>query len=505
MSRSDRPDLNPAALSESYPPPGEDSFDLDGDRLREECGVFGIFGHPEAAAITALGLHALQHRGQEAAGIVAFDGRRFSSERRLGLVGDHFSSHAVIERLPGNAAVGHVRYSTTGETILRNVQPLFAELDSGGFAVAHNGNLTNGITLRRELIKQGAIYQSTSDTEVILHLVARSRKGRILDRFIEGLRQLEGAYSLVALTNKKLIGVRDPLGIRPLVLGELDGHYIFASETCALDIIGARFIRDVENGEVVVISEKGIESHKPFPPQPARPCIFEYIYFARPDSIVHGRHVYDVRKQMGAQLARESGVEADVIVPVPDSGVPAAIGYAQASGIPFELGIVRNHYVGRTFIQPTQSVRELGVRLKHSANRSVVQGKRIVLIDDSIVRGTTSVKIVHMMREAGASEVHFRISSPPITHPDYYGIDTPRREKLLAATHSLDEMRRYIGCDSLAFLSVDGIYRAMGEEARNAARPQFTDHCFTGDYPTSLTDLGEEAGRRQLSLLAETA
>ena len=486
-------------------------FDPDADRLREECGVFGIFGHPEAAAITALGLHALQHRGQEAAGIVAFDGKRFSTERRMGLVGDHFSSRATIERLPGTAAVGHVRYSTTGETILRNVQPLFAELDTGGFAVAHNGNLTNGLALRRDLVRQGAIYQSTSDTEVILHLVARSRKGRILDRFIEGLRQIEGAYSLVALTNKKLIGVRDPLGIRPLVLGELDGCYILASETCALDIIGARFVRDIENGEIVVISEKtaenptGIESHKPFPPVPMRPCIFEYIYFARPDSVVHGRQVYDVRKRMGAELARESGIDADVVVPVPDSGVPAAIGYARESGIPFELGIVRNHYVGRTFIQPTQKIRENGVRLKHSANRSVVKGKRIVLIDDSIVRGTTSVKIVQMMREAGAAEVHFRISSPPITHPDYYGIDTPRREKLLAANHTLEEMRAMIGADSLAFLSVDGIYRAMGEDGRNNARPQFTDHCFTGDYPTQLTDLSEENGRKQLSLLAETA
>ncbi len=505
MIHSNRPAPRPDELSETFAPEPEDLIDLDADRLREECGVFGIFGHPDAAAITALGLHALQHRGQEAAGIVAFDGKRFSSERRLGLVGDHFSKQSTIERLPGNAAIGHVRYSTTGETILRNVQPLFAELDSGGFAVAHNGNLTNGISLRRELIKQGAIYQSTSDTEVILHLVARSRRGRILDRFIEGLRQLEGAYSLVAVTNKKLIGVRDPLGIRPLVLGELDGHYIFASETCALDIIGARFIRDVENGEVVVISESGIESHKPFPPQPMRPCIFEYIYFARPDSIVHGRPVYDVRKKMGAQLALESGVDADVIVPVPDSGVPAAIGYAAQSGIPFELGIIRNHYVGRTFIQPTQSIRELGVRLKHSANRSVVKNKRIVLIDDSIVRGTTSVKIVQMMRDAGAKEVHFRISSPPITHPDYYGIDTPSREKLLAATHSLEEMRRYIGCDSLAFLSVDGIYKAMGETERNAARPQFTDHCFTGDYPTTLTDISGENARSQLSLLAETA
>jgi amidophosphoribosyltransferase len=481
-----------------------DDFDLDGDRLREECGVFGIFGHPEAAAVTALGLHALQHRGQEAAGIVSFDGRRFNSERRLGLVGDHFSRASTMESLKGHAAVGHVRYSTTGETILRNVQPLFAELSSGGIAVAHNGNLTNALTLRRNLVREGAIYQSTSDTEVILHLVARSRKARIVERFVEALRGIEGAYALVALTNKKLIGARDPLGIRPLVLGMLDGHYILASETCALDIIGAHFVRDIENGEVIVISDEGIESIKPFGQQPARPCIFEYIYFARPDSIVHGRPVYDVRKKMGAQLALEMPVAADVVVPVPDSGVPAAIGYAQASGIPFELGIIRNHYVGRTFIQPTQSVRELGVRMKHSANRCVVEGKSIVLIDDSIVRGTTSVKIVRMMRDAGAREVHFRISSPPITHPDYYGIDTPERDKLLAANHSLEEMRAYVGCDSLAFLSVDGIYRAMGLKGRDPMRPQFTDHCFTGDYPTNLTDVREQSGRHQLSLLAET-
>jgi len=484
---------------------GFDEFDLDADRLREECGVFGIHGHPDAAAITALGLHALQHRGQEAAGIVSFDGHRFHSERRLGLVSDHFSKASTISRLPGNVAIGHVRYSTAGGTILRNVQPLFAELNSGGFAVAHNGNLTNALTLRRNLVRDGAIYQSTSDTEVILHLVSRSRKPRIMERFIEALRQIEGAYSLVGMTNKKLIGARDPLGIRPLVLGELDGHYILASETCALDIIGARFVRDIENGEVVIISEGGqIESIKPFPDVPARPCIFEYIYFARPDSVVHGRSVYDVRKSMGAQLAREAGVEADVIVPVPDSGVPAALGFARESGIPFELGIIRNHYVGRTFIQPTQSVRELGVRLKHSANRSVVEGKRIVLLDDSIVRGTTSVKIVRMMREAGAKEVHFRISSPPITHPDYYGIDTPERDKLLAATHNLEEMRDYIGCDSLAFLSVEGIYRAMGETGRNNACPQFTDHCFTGDYPTQLTDENSDGAKSQLSLLAET-
>jgi amidophosphoribosyltransferase len=480
----------------------EDGLDLEADRLREECGVFGIFGHPEAAAITALGLHALQHRGQEAAGIVAFDGHRFNSERRLGLVGDHFSKASTISRLPGTAAIGHVRYSTTGETILRNVQPLFAELNSGGFAIAHNGNLTNGLTLRRELVREGALYQSTSDTEAVLHLVARSRNPRLIDRFIEALCELEGAYSFVALTNKKLIGARDPLGIRPLVLGELDGHYILASETCALDIIGARFVRDIENGEIVVISEEGIESLHPFPRVPMRPCIFEYIYFARPDSIVHGKSVYEVRKAMGAELAREMPVEADVIVPVPDSGVSAAIGYAQISGIPFELGIIRNHYVGRTFIQPTQSVRELGVRLKHNVNRSVVAGKRVILIDDSIVRGTTSIKIVQMIREAGAKEVHFRISSPPITYPDYYGIDTPEREKLLAATHTLEEMRRYIGCDSLAFLSVEGTYRAMGENGRDPLRPQYSDHCFTGQYPTHLTDVSGET-KTQLSLLAE--
>ena len=478
------------------------AFDPDTDRLREECGVFGIFGHPDSAAITALGLHALQHRGQEAAGIVAYDGQRFHSERRMGLVGDNFSRREVMERLIGDMAIGHVRYSTTGETVLRNVQPLFAELEGGGFAVAHNGNLTNGLTLRRNLIRDGAICQSTTDTEAIVHLVARSRKSRIMERFTDALRQLEGAYSLVALTNKKLIGARDPLGIRPLVLGELDGAYILASETCALDIIGAKFVRDIENGEVVVITEEGVESLKPFPAQQMRPCIFEYIYFARPDSIVHGRSVYDVRKKMGEQLALESHVDCDIVIPVPDSGVPAALGYAQKCGLPFEFGIIRNHYVGRTFIQPTQSIRENGVRMKHSANRGVIEGKRVLLIDDSIVRGTTSVKIVQMMRDAGAKEVHMRISSPPITHPDYYGIDTPDKTKLLAATTSLEGMRQFIGADSLAFLSVDGTYRAMGYDGRDPIRPQFTDHCFTGEYPTALTDLSAET-TRQLSLLAE--
>jgi amidophosphoribosyltransferase len=483
----------------------DDFYDDYGDTLREECGVFGIFGHPDAAAITALGLHALQHRGQEAAGITTYDGSRFHSERRLGLVGDAFSDGEAIKRLPGHIAVGHVRYSTTGETILRNVQPLFAELDGGGFAIAHNGNLTNGLTLRRQLIRDGAICQSTSDTEVMLHLVARSNRARFTERFVEALRAIEGAYAFVGLTNKKLVGARDPLGIRPLVLGELDGHPILTSETCALDIIGARHVRDIEPGEVIVFSSDKVETLRPFGMVPPRPCIFEYIYFARPDSIVGGRPVYQVRKTMGMQLATEAPADADVVVPVPDSGVPAAIGYAQASGIPYELGIIRNHYVGRTFIQPTQSIRDQGVRMKHSANRSVVEGKRIVLIDDSLVRGTTSVKIVRMMREAGAREVHFRISSPPITHPDYYGIDTPDRDKLLAATHDLEGMRRYIGADSLAFLSIDGIYRSMGFEGRDPMRPQFTDHCFTGEYPTPLTDRVGEVAPRQLSLLAEAS
>ena len=478
-------------------------FELNADRLREECGVFGIYGHPDAAALTALGLHALQHRGQEAAGIVSFDGERFQTERRLGLVGDHFSSEKVIGRLQGSSALGHVRYSTTGETILRNVQPLFAELAAGGLAVAHNGNLTNGLTLRRELISQGCICQSTSDTEVILHLVARSQKSRIVERYIDALRAIEGAYALVALTNKKLIGARDPHGIRPLILGELNGAYILCSETCALDIIGAKYIREIENGEVVVISDEGVESLRPFPKQPARPCIFEYIYFSRPDSMLGGRSIYEVRKAMGRELARESMLEADVVVPIPDSGVPAALGFAQETGIPFELGIIRNHYVGRTFIEPTQTIRSLGVKLKHNANRAVVKDKRVVLIDDSIVRGTTSVKIVRMMYEAGAKEVHMRISSPPIKHPDFYGIDTPEQKSLLAATHTLEEMRDYIGVTSLAFLSVDGVYRAVGYPARDNARPQFTDHCFTGDYPTHLTDLVGETRKQQLSLLAE--
>ncbi len=518
-----RPDAgappSPGVLPSARPRSGSDGDLLDegafsrygDDRLREECGVFGIFDYPEAAAMTALGLHALQHRGQEAAGITTYDGQQFHSERRLGLVGDNFNNKDVIGRLKGSLAIGHNRYSTTGEPALKNVQPLYADIDSGGFAVAHNGNLTNALTLRQELISSGAIFPSTSDTEVILHLLSRSKRRRIVDRFIEAIRQIEGAYALVGLTNDMLIGARDPIGIRPLVLGRVGDAYVLTSETCALDIVGATFEREIENGEVVVISKQGgktvIESHWPFGRRPARPCIFEYIYFARPDSIIGGRSVYDIRKQMGVQLARESPAPADVIVPIPDSGVPAAIGFSQQSGIPFELGIIRNHYVGRTFIEPSQQIRALGVKLKHSANRGVIEGRRIVLIDDSVVRGTTSKKIVQLMFDAGAREVHMRISSPPITHPDYYGIDTPRRKDLLAANMSLEEMRAFMGATSLAFLSVDGIYRSVGLAARDAGAPQFTDHCFTGEYPTELTDQNGHgqggAMPRQLSLLME--
>jgi amidophosphoribosyltransferase len=475
------------------------------DRLREECGVFGVFGHDDAAALTALGLHALQHRGQEAAGIVTFDGAHFHSERRLGLVGDNFNKADVIGRLKGHIALGHNRYSTTGDTVLRNVQPLFADLDTGGFAVAHNGNLTNALTLRRELISSGAICQSTSDTEVILHLISRSRRRRIVERFVDALLQIEGAYALVCLTNDMLIGARDPVGIRPLVLGRLGSAYVLTSETCALDIVGAEFVREIENGEIVVITKDGVESHRPFPRRPARPCIFEYIYFARPDSIVGGRNVYAMRKQMGVELARETPAAADVVIPIPDSGVPAAIGYAQESGMPFELGIIRNHYVGRTFIEPEQRIRQLGVKLKHSANAAAVRGNRIVLIDDSVVRGTTSKKIVQMMFEAGARAVHFRVACPPIAHPDFYGIDTPRTGELLAANMGVEEMCRFMGATSLAFLSVDGVYRALGYERRDARHPQFTDHCFTGDYPTSLTDQHGPAHVGQLSLLTEVS
>ncbi|MFS2152305.1 amidophosphoribosyltransferase [Rhizobium sp. Rhizsp42] len=482
--------------------------ELDGDTLHEECGVFGVLGHPDGATLTALGLHALQHRGQEAAGIVTFDGKQFHTEKRMGLVGDHYTDPATLAQLPGFISIGHTRYSTTGEVALRNVQPLFAELEVGGIAVAHNGNFTNGLTMRRMLIADGAIFQATSDTEVVLHLIARSKQTSSSDRFIDAIRQMEGGYSMLAMTRTKLIAARDPIGIRPLVMGELDGKPIFCSETCALDIIGAKYIRDVENGEVIIceIQPDGsitIDSRKADQSKPERLCLFEYVYFARPDSVVGGRSVYTARKNMGINLAKEAPVEADVVVPVPDGGTPAALGFAQASGIPFEYGIIRNHYVGRTFIEPTQQIRAFGVKLKHSANRAMIEGKRVVLVDDSIVRGTTSLKIVQMIRDAGAKEVHIRVASPMIYFPDFYGIDTPDADKLLANQYSsLQAMCDYIGADSLEFLSIDGLYRAVGGENRDASNPQFTDHYFTGDYPTRLLDNDSTSNVRKLAVMA---
>ena len=479
----------------------------DDDKFHEECGVFGVWNATDAAALTALGLHALQHRGQEAAGIVALDeGGIFHAHKGQGLVGDTFSNAKIMAGLRGSAAIGHNRYATTGETALRNVQPLYADFAFGGLGVAHNGNLTNALGLRRNLVNRGCLFQSTTDSEVFIHLIAISLYSTVVDRLIDALRQVQGAYSLVALHNGALIGARDPLGVRPLVLGRLGGDagappsWVLTSETCALDIVGAEFVRDIDAGEIIVIDDQGVHSIKPFTRQPDRFCIFEYIYFARPDSIVEGTPVYQTRKSIGAELARESGVEADVVVPVPDSGVPAAMGYSIESGIPFELGIIRNHYVGRTFIEPTDQIRNLGVKLKHSANRPMLEGKRVILVDDSIVRGTTSRKIVEMVRAAGAKEVHMRISSPPTTHSCYYGIDTPERGKLLAAQHDLAQMAEIIGVDSLAFISLDGLYRALGKPGRDPAKPAFCDACFTGDYAIPLTDT-QDNNDRQLSLL----
>lgn len=483
-------------------------FDPMDDKIREECGVFGIFGVDNAASATALGLHALQHRGQEACGIASYDGKKFHTERHLGLVGDNFTGKDPSDRLKGHMAIGHVRYSTAGETVLRNVQPLFSELHTGGFALAHNGHITNAYTIREQLVEDGAIFQSTSDTEVVIHLVARARKGKFIDRFIEALRQIDGGYAFVGLTNKKLIGARDRLGIRPLLIGRLGESYLLASETCALDMIGADFIREVEPGEVVIINADGIRSFRAFPKTAPRPCVFEFVYFARPDSIVGGKSVYEVRKNMGKRLAQETPADVDVIIPVPDSGVPAAIGFSQESGVPFELGIIRNHYVGRTFIAPTQQIRDMGVRLKHSANRAMIEGKRVLLVDDSIVRGTTSTKIVRMIKAAGAKEVHFRSASPPIKFPDHYGIDMPTAEKLIAANYSLDAMRQMLEVDSLGFLSIEGLYWAMGEKIRSGETPQYTDHCFTGEYPTALVDIERTkngTANPQLSFLVEVA
>ena len=460
---------------------------FDDDHLHEECGIFAIWGADEAASFVALGLHALQHRGQEAAGIVSFDGQHYHAHRAMGHVAGNFDSDSIIRQLAGRVAIGHNRYSTTGDTALRNVQPLFAELSEGGFAVAHNGNLSNAMTLRKRLNKRGSIFQSTSDTEVIIHLVATSDREAMLDRLTDALKQVEGAYSLVCLTPDGLVACRDPLGIRPLVMGKLGEATIFASETVALDVIGAKYVRDIDPGELVLVNDSGLKSYRPFAPALPRPCIFEHVYFSRPDSVVDGTSVYEVRKQIGAELSREAPVVADYVVPVPDSGVPAALGFSQASGIPFELGIIRSHYVGRTFIQPSDGVRHLGVKLKHNANSALIKGKRIVLIDDSIVRGTTSLKIVQMMRDAGATEVHMRIASPPTAHSCFYGVDTPERSKLLAARMNVAEMARFIDADSLAFISIDGLYRALGD-TRDASQPQRCDACFTGNYPTTLTD-----------------
>ncbi len=478
---------------------------FDDDKLHEECGIFGVFGNDDAAALTVLGLHALQHRGQEAAGIVSFDGQHFHNQRARGRVGDNFNSEEVLGRLPGDSAIGHVRYATTGETAIRNVQPLFADFAFGGLAVAHNGNLTNARALRTELVKSGHLFQATTDTEVIIQLIATSRRATVVERLADALSQVEGAYSLVLLTRKKVIGVRDPLGVRPLVLGQLDGAHILASETCALDIIGADFVRDIEPGEIVVLDQDGVHSVKPFPSFKKRFCIFEYIYFARPDSVVEGTSVYEARKRIGAELARESHIDADVIIPVPDSGVPAAIGYAAEAGVPFELGIIRNHYVGRTFIEPADHIRHLGVKLKHNPNRAELEGKRVILVDDSIVRGTTSTKIVEMVRNAGALEIHMRVSSPPTMYSCFYGIDTPERGELLAANNDVAAMAEIIGVDSLSFLSMDGLYRAMGEDGRDGRNPQFCDACFSGAYPTQLTDRADGGDNNQLSLLEEVS
>jgi amidophosphoribosyltransferase len=475
---------------------------FDDDKLREECGVFGIWNADVASSFVALGLHALQHRGQEAAGITSFDGHSFHSHRAAGHVAGNFDKDEVIRGLPGRTAIGHVRYSTTGSSAMRNVQPLFAELAEGGFAVAHNGNLSNATKLRRTLNRRGSIFQSTSDTEVIIHLVATSHHNNPLDRIVDALTQVEGAYSLLMLTEQGLVACRDPLGIRPLVMGRLDHSIIFASESVALDVIGARFEREVGPGEMIVVNDDGLRSFRPFASAQPRPCIFEHVYFSRPDSVVDGTSVYESRKNIGAELAREAPVQADLVVPVPDSGVPAAIGYSQASGLPFELGIIRSHYVGRTFIQPSQEVRHLGVKLKHNANSALIKGKRVVLIDDSIVRGTTSVKIVQMMRDAGAKEVHMRIASPPTRHSCFYGVDTPERAKLLAAQMDVEAMAKYINADSLAFISIDGLYRALGDN-RDVQSPQRCDACFTGDYPTRLTDLTEKKAEESgLALVA---
>ena len=472
------------------------------DKLREECGIFGISNHEDASALVALGLHALQHRGQEGCGIVSFDGKNYHSEKRQGLVGDHFTDSNILKKLPGYFAIGHNRYSTTGETSLRNIQPFFADLHMGGLSIAHNGNLTNALLLREALVKEGAIFRTTSDTETIVQLIAKSKREKFSDKLIEALFQIKGGYSLVLMTNKKLVGVRDPFGIRPLVIGKLNNSYIFASETCALDIVGAKFIREVENGEIVIVEDQQIKSLKPFPKQKPRPCIFEYIYFARPDSLIDNVCAYDFRKKIGIELAKEKDIKADLVIPVPDSGVPAALGFAEYSKKKFELGLIRNHYVGRTFIEPTQSIRSLGVKLKLSSAKTIVKNKSIILIDDSLVRGTTCSKIVKMLYDSGAKEVHVRIACPEIRFPDFYGVDMPTKKELLAHNKNNQDMCKHLNADSLEFLSLDGLYKALINKKRNKEYPQFSDHYFTGDYPVKPDDDLNGMKIKQLSLLS---
>ncbi|MDC0437644.1 amidophosphoribosyltransferase [Pelagibacteraceae bacterium] len=472
------------------------------DKLREECGIFGISNHEDSSALVALGLHALQHRGQEGCGIVSFDGKNYHSEKRQGLVGDHFTNPETLKKLPGSFAIGHNRYSTTGETSLRNIQPFFADLHMGGLSIAHNGNLTNALLLRETLVKDGAIFRTTSDTETIVQLIAKSKRKKFIDKLIDTLFQIQGGYSLVLMTNKKLVGVRDPFGIRPLVIGKLKNSYIFASETCALDIVGANFVREVENGEIVTVENEELKSVKPFPKQKPRPCVFEYIYFARPDSLINGKCAYEYRKSLGLELAKETDIEADLVVPVPDSGVPAALGYAVQSKKKFELGLIRNHYVGRTFIEPTQNIRSLGVKLKLSSTKTIVKNKSIILIDDSLVRGTTCHKIVKMLYEGGAKEVHVRIACPEIKFPDFYGVDMPTKEELLAHSKNNKEMCDYINAKSLKFLSLEGLYKALTGSKRNPNYPQFSDHYFTGEYPIKPTDNLQGLKIKQLSLLS---
>ena len=470
-------------------------------KLKEECGIFGISNTKDASALTALGLHALQHRGQEGCGIVTFNGKQYFSEKRFGLVGDNFNKEKILKKLQGDYAIGHNRYSTTGENTLRNIQPFFADTNAGGIGVAHNGNLTNSISLRKKLVDEGAIFYTTSDTETIVQLIAKSKRAKTIDKIVDAIFQIQGGYALVMLTQTSLVGVRDPFGIRPLVIGKLKNSYVLASETCALDIIGAKFIREVENGEIVLIKNNELKSIKPFPPKKVRPCVFEYIYFARPDSMLDGKTAYEHRKNLGSELAKENDIDADIVVPVPDSGNAAALGFAQSLNVKFELGLVRNHYVGRTFIEPSQKIRSLGVKLKLNANQSTIQGKKIILVDDSLVRGTTSHKIVKMLYDAGAKEVHVRIACPEIKFPDFYGVDTPTKKELLAANKSNSEICDYIGAKSLKFLSINGMYRAIGFDKRNETYPELTDHYFTGDYPVKPIDELGDSKITQLSLL----